>query len=178
MRALGLAAAACALLIAVLARACHPQPQGEALLGLQASASQLNLTRGEVAALVLTVVNLGAAPALNVTLRVTGTGCAQFVGEGSRWVSEETFTLGDLAAGSGRRVVIPVRCLQGRGAVTATAVAENSDPTFVVVRVVAEERGEWGPLLAAAAVALLAASAAAAVRRRRAARRRGRRRRA
>jgi hypothetical protein len=150
VRALPLLAAA---LLPLLSLA---QPSGPLLL-LTPTAASLNVTANEVAPLTFILQNLGGGAAVNVTVTLAASGCAQLLGWNSTWETKLALNLGDLAPGSAKRILIPVRCRGGSGSVLATAYADNADPAYAAVRVSARE-GSWPPaLIPAAAVAALAA---------------------
>jgi hypothetical protein len=78
------------------------------------------------------------------------------LGGNGAWETSLVLNLGDLAPGSAKRVLIPVRCLGGSGSIAVTAYAENANPAYAVVKVSSKEAG-WSPaLLPIAAAAALA----------------------
>ncbi len=110
------------------------QPSGPLLL-LTPSTTSLNLTAGEIAPLAFALQNLGEEYAINVTLSIAASGCAQLLGWNNAWESVLAVNVGDLAPGSVKRVVIPVRCEGKSGSIAATVYGDNADPAYAVVRV-------------------------------------------
>jgi len=145
-----------ALVASLLPLLSAAQPSGPLLL-LIPGATSLNLTAGEIAALTFALQNLGEEYAVNVTLSLAASGCAQLLGWNNTWENGLAMNVGDLAPGSVKRVVVPVRCEGGSGTILATAQGDNTDPAYAVVKVSA--RGGSGPWLFAsiplAAVAVL-----------------------
>jgi len=143
-----------ALAAALLPLLSTAQPSGPLLLLIPAATS-LNLTVGEVAPLAFVLQNLGGEAAVNVTVTLVASGCAQMLGWNGTWETSLVLNLGDLAPGSAKRVLIPIRCRGGSGSIAATAYAENADPAYATVKVSSKEAG-WplAPLPIAAAAVL------------------------
>lgn len=139
------------------------------MLLLTPSATNLNLTAGEIAPLAFILQNLGEEEAVNVTLSLVAHGCAQLLGWNSTWESSLTVNMGNLTPGSAKRVLVPVRCRGGSGSIAATAYGDNADPTYAIVKVSAAERSEpwlFAPIPLAAAAALVSIYALRRARRR------------
>lgn len=121
------------------------------------SATSLNLTTGEMAPLIFVLQNSGEEPAVNVTLSLVASGCAQLLGWNNTWESSLAVSVGDLEPGSVKRIVVPLRCEGRRGSIAATLHGDNTDPAYAVVKV--STRGGSGPqiyiLLPLATVAVL-----------------------
>jgi hypothetical protein len=118
------------------------QPSGPLLL-LIPSATSLNLTAGEIAPLTFVLQNPGEEPAVNVTLSLVASGCAQLLGWNNTWESSLAVNVGDLEPGSVKRVVVPLRCEGGSGSIAATLHGDNTDPAYAVVKV--STKGSGGP---------------------------------
>jgi len=88
VRALPLLAAA---LLPLLSLA---QPSGPLLL-LTPTAASLNVTANEVAPLTFILQNLGGGAAVNVTVTLAASGCAQLLGRNSAWETKLALNLGD-----------------------------------------------------------------------------------
>ena len=128
-------------------------------------ATSLNLTAGEVAPLTFVLQNLGEEDAVNVTLSLAASGCAQLLNWNGTWEIGLVVNVGDLAPSSVKRVVVPVRCQAGSGSITATAYGDNADPTYAVIKVSAKESGEPWLLASIPLVAAATLGSAYAVRR-------------
>jgi hypothetical protein len=138
---LTLAIALAASMLPLLATA---QPSGPLLL-LIPSATSLNLTAGEIAPLTFVLQNPREEPAVNVTLNLVASGCAQLLGWNNTWESSLSVNVGDLEPGSVKRVVVPLRCEGGSGSIAATLHGDNTDPAYAVVKV--STKGNGGPQL-------------------------------
>lgn len=151
----------------------------EPLLLLTPSTTSLNTTSGKVELLTFLLQNAGGETAVNVTLNLAAGGCVQLLSERGVWEAHVAVSVGDVAPGSIKRVVVPLRCRDSSGTVVAIAYGDNADPAYAVVRVSArEEVGLQLPvLLSSTAVAgLVAAYAVRRFRRERSGGRRGARR--
>ncbi len=148
-------------LLLVLATALLPllaaQPDS-ALVVVHPITSSLNLSAGEVAPLAFVIQNLGGDIAANVTVTLTASGCAQLLSWNGTWEKNLAVSLGDLAPGSAKRLVVQVRCQGERGSIIATAYGDNVDPAFASATVSARSSSEAQPLvlLPLAAVMLVA----------------------